>query len=108
MEERKKAIEQKNDGYGTFLKNILNAVCRQDGMNKSKYGKLVIMDQKKAFFSQCFPEFKDSRTLRDNKYIVEKNYKTYSVNTAIQEEVFTLDNAKFFCLRLHLQMYRPI
>jgi hypothetical protein len=44
MEERMKAIEQKNDGYRTFCKNILNAVYGKDGMNKSKYSKLVIMD----------------------------------------------------------------
>jgi hypothetical protein len=30
MEERMKAIEQKNDGYGTFCKNILNAAYRKD------------------------------------------------------------------------------
>jgi hypothetical protein len=47
----------------------------------------MIMDQEKAFFAQCFPEFKGSRALRDNKYLVEKNYKTYTVNTAIQEAV---------------------
>jgi hypothetical protein len=33
MEERMKAIEQKNDGYGTFCKNILNAAYGKDGMN---------------------------------------------------------------------------
>jgi hypothetical protein len=64
-------------------------------MNKSKYSKLVIIDKQKLFFSQCLPEFKRSRAINNNRYIVEKNYKTYSVNTAIQEAVFTLDNAKF-------------
>jgi hypothetical protein len=95
MEERMKAIEQKNDGYGTFCKNILNAAYGKDGMNQSKYSRLMIMDEDKAFFAQCLPEFKGSRALRDNKYLVEKNYKTYTVNTAIQEALFTLDNAKF-------------
>jgi hypothetical protein len=33
MEERMKAIEQKNDGYGTFCKNILNVAYGKDGMN---------------------------------------------------------------------------
>jgi hypothetical protein len=55
----------------------------------------MIMDQDKAFFAQSLPEFKGFRALRNNKYLVEKNYKTYTVNTAIQEAVFTLDNAKF-------------
>jgi hypothetical protein len=59
----------------------------------------MIMDQKKAFFAQYFHEFKGSRALRDNKYLVEKNYKTYTVNTAIQEAVFTLDNAKFWYIK---------
>jgi hypothetical protein len=95
VEERMKAIEQKNDGSGTFCKNILNAVYGKDGMNQSKYSRLMIMDQNKAFFAQCLPEFKGSRALRNNKYLVEKNYKTYTVNTAIQEAVFTLVNAKF-------------
>jgi hypothetical protein len=53
------------------------------------------MDEKKVFFSQYLPEFKGSRAISNNMYIVEKNYKTYSVNTAIQEAVFTLDNVKF-------------
>jgi hypothetical protein len=57
------------------------------------------MDQDKAFFAQCLPEFKGSRALRDNKYLVEKNYKTHTVNTAIQEAVFTLDNAKFWYIK---------
>jgi hypothetical protein len=99
MEERMKAIEQKNDGYGAFCKNILNAAYRKDGMNQSKYSRLMILDQDKAFFAQCLPEFKGSRALRDNKYLVEKNYKTYTVNTAIQEAVFTLDNAKFLYIK---------
>jgi hypothetical protein len=51
MEERMKAIEQKNDGYGTFSKNILNTAYRKDGMNQSKYSRLMIMDQEKAFFA---------------------------------------------------------
>jgi hypothetical protein len=50
MEERVKAIGQKN-GYETFCKNIHNTSYGKDGMNKSKYSKLVIMDQKKVFFS---------------------------------------------------------
>jgi hypothetical protein len=44
MEERMKAIEQKNDEYGRFCKNIINAAYGKDRMNKSKYSKLVIMD----------------------------------------------------------------
>jgi hypothetical protein len=96
MEERMKGIEQKNDEYGTFCKNSLNAAYGKDGMNQSKYSRLMIMDQDRAFFSQCLPEFKGSRAISNNRHIVEKNYKTYSVNTAIQEAVFTLDNAKFW------------
>jgi hypothetical protein len=65
-------------------------------MNKSKYSKLVIMDLDRTFFTQCLPEFKDSRALRDNKFLVEKNYKTHTVNTTIQKAVFILDNAKFW------------
>jgi hypothetical protein len=41
MEERMKAIEQKNYGYGTFCKNILNTTYRKDGMNQSKYSRLI-------------------------------------------------------------------
>jgi hypothetical protein len=44
MEERMKAIEEKNDRYGTFCKNILNAAYGKDRMNKSQYSKVVIMD----------------------------------------------------------------
>jgi hypothetical protein len=73
MEERMKAIEQKNDGYGTFCKNILKAAYRKSGRNLSKYSRLMIMDQDKAFLAQCLPELKGSRALRDNKYLVKKN-----------------------------------
>jgi hypothetical protein len=99
MEERMKEIERKNDGYGTFCKNILNAAYGKDGMNKSKYSKLVILDQQKVFFSQCLPEFKGTRPISNNRYIVEKNYKTYTVNTTIQEVVFILDNDKFWYIK---------
>jgi hypothetical protein len=87
MEGRLKATEHKNDNYGKYQ------------MNQSKYNKLDIIDQEKAFFTQCPPEFKGSRALKDNNYLVEKNYKTHTVNTAIQEAVFTLDNVKFWYIK---------
>jgi hypothetical protein len=99
MEERMKTIEQKNDGYGTFRENILNAAYTKDGINKSKYSKLVIMDPKNSFFYQCLPEFKGCRAISNRMYIVEKNYKTFSVNIAIYETVFTLDNTKFWYIK---------
>jgi hypothetical protein len=99
MEERMKAIEQKNDGYGTFCKNILNATYGKDGMNKSKYSKLVVMDKNKSFIAQCFPNFKGARQLNEDKHIIEKNYRYYTVNTALQEAVFTLNNAKFWYIK---------
>jgi hypothetical protein len=109
MEERMKAIEQKNDGYGTFCKNILNTEYGKDGKNKSKYSRLIIMNQKKTFFSQYLPDFKGSRAITNNGYIVEKNYKTYSLNSAIQEAVFTLDNDKFWYIKfIYDFIYRSI
>jgi hypothetical protein len=54
MEERMKAIEQKNDGYGTFWKNILNAAYGKHGMNQSKYSRLMIMDQDKIFLLNVY------------------------------------------------------
>jgi hypothetical protein len=65
----------------------------------------MIMDEDKAFFAQCLPEFKGSRALKNNKYLVEKNYKTYTVNTAIQKVVFSLNYKVLVhqvCLLLHL------
>jgi hypothetical protein len=44
-------------------------------------------------------EFKSSRGLRDNKNLVEKNYKTYTANTAIRETVFALDIEKFWYIK---------
>jgi hypothetical protein len=75
-------------------KKIINALYEKDSMNQSKNTRLTIIDPEKIFFAQDLPEFKSSRTSRDQKYL-EKNYKTYSVNTTIQEAVFTLDNAKY-------------
>jgi hypothetical protein len=75
MEERMKAIEQKNDGYGIFCKNILNAVYGKDGNNKPKYSKLVIMDEEKLFFFQCLPKFKGSREISNNRYVVATCFK---------------------------------
>jgi hypothetical protein len=83
MEERMKAIVRKNDGCGTFCKNILNATYGKDGMNKSKYSKLVVMDKNKAFMTLCFPNFKGARQLNEDKYIVKKNYRYYTVDTVL-------------------------
>jgi hypothetical protein len=52
MEERMKAIELNNYVYGTICKNILNAAYGKDGINQSKYSRLMIMDQDRGFFSQ--------------------------------------------------------
>jgi hypothetical protein len=57
------------------------------------------MDKNKAFMAQCFPNFKGVRQLNEDKYIVEKNYRYYTVDTALQEGVFTLDNAKFWYIK---------
>jgi hypothetical protein len=48
--ESMKAVQQKNEGYGTFCKNNLNlnAVYGKDEMSKSKYRKLVVMDRNKT------------------------------------------------------------
>jgi hypothetical protein len=53
-------------------------------MNQSKYSRLVIIDEGKGFFDQCFPEFKVSRNLRNDKYLVEKNYKNQSSRWTMQ------------------------
>jgi hypothetical protein len=37
--------------------------------------------------------------LNEDKYIVEKNYRSYTVDTALQEAVFTLDNVKFWYIK---------
>jgi hypothetical protein len=52
MEERMKGIEQKNDGYRIFCKNILNAVCGKGGINQSKFSRLITINTEKAFFRQ--------------------------------------------------------
>jgi hypothetical protein len=43
MEERMKGIEQKNNGYEIFCKNILNAAYWKDGMNQSIYSRSMIL-----------------------------------------------------------------
>jgi hypothetical protein len=68
---------RKNDRYRTFCKNILNTIDEKDGMNKSKYSKIKIMNESDAFFSQCLPKFKSSREIGEDKYLVEKTYKKY-------------------------------
>jgi hypothetical protein len=99
MEERMKAIEQKIDGYGTFCKNILNPAYGKDGMNKSKYSNLDVMDKNKAFIAQCFPNFKGARKLNEDKYIVERTYRYYKVDSALEKSVFILDNTKFWYIK---------
>jgi hypothetical protein len=44
---------------------------------------------------QFYLNFKGGRQLNEDKYIVEKNYRYYTVDTTLQETIFTLDNAKF-------------
>jgi hypothetical protein len=69
----------------------------------------VVMDKDKVFMAQCFPNLKGARQLNENKYIVEKNYRYYTVDTALQEAVFTLDNAKFRCIKfVYNFMYKCI
>jgi hypothetical protein len=51
-------------------------------MNKWKYSKLVVMDK----------NFKGTRQLSKDKNIVEKNNKFCTVDTVLQEAVFTLEN----------------
>jgi hypothetical protein len=57
------------------------------------------MDKDKAFMTQCFPNFKGARQLNEDKYLVEKNYRYYTVDTELQEAVFTLDNRKFWYIK---------
>jgi hypothetical protein len=38
--------------------------------------------------------------LNEDKYIVEKNYRYYTVDIVLQETVFTLDNAKFWYIKI--------
>jgi hypothetical protein len=59
----------------------------------------VVMDKDKAFMAQCFPNFKGARQLNEDKYIVKKNYKYYTVDAALQEAMFTLDNTKFWYIK---------
>jgi hypothetical protein len=78
-------------------------------MDKSKYSKLVVMDKDKAFITQCFPNFKGARQLNEDKYIVEKNYRYYTVDTALQKAVFALYNAKFWYIKfVYHFMYKSI
>jgi hypothetical protein len=108
MKEKMKAVEEKNNGYGTFCKNILNGAYGKDGMNKSMYSKLVIMDQKKAFSSQCLPEFKSFRQILNSSFLKKTTrgirliVQSKSCNYTRQCEVLILQ----ISLPLHLQMHR--
>jgi hypothetical protein len=61
MEEVMKVIEEKNDDYSIFCKNILNAGCGKDGMNKYINSKIIMMEIDKDFRAQYLPNFKEDR-----------------------------------------------
>jgi hypothetical protein len=107
MNERIKAMIDKNKGKEQFCKTCLNGSYGFDGKNTEKYHKLVVKDREQTFASQINANFVSTRELSPNDYLVTYNPRSFKCDTCIQESYFTLDNAKFWYLNfVYNFMYR--
>jgi hypothetical protein len=84
---------------GLFIRLRIGSRTRTGIGIRMRTNILMVMDKNKAFIKQYFPNFKGARQLIEDKYIVEKNYRYYTVDTTLQEVAFTLDNAKFWYIK---------
>jgi hypothetical protein len=98
MNMRIKTIQDGNNGIEKFCKVIMNFVYGKDFLNSELFSKIVFKNKDKILFDQRFPSFKAARQIIPDFYAIEKDTYYYSINTAVQEGFFTLDNVKVILL----------
>jgi hypothetical protein len=107
MNNRIKAMFDKNKGMEQFCKTSLNGSYGYDGKNTERYIKTAVKNKSQTFQAQIYDNFISTRKINDDYYLVTYNPKTFSCDTCLQESYFTLDNAKFWYLNfIYNFMYR--
>jgi hypothetical protein len=104
MSDRIEAIKNKNGGKDKYCKMILNAAFGKDGMNTANYNKSHIVNTNTALLRHTSPNFMSDRQITDDLYIVSMSPSTFSVKTPLQCAVWTLDNAKYWYLKLYYDL----
>ena len=98
-------MEQDITSLSTFFKTGLNGSYGYDGMNEEKFSKVSIKDRHQAFKVQMNDNFIDTRKLCENKYTISEKSRYYKCSTPLQEEAFTLDNAKYWYLNFYYNFF---
>jgi hypothetical protein len=88
------------DGKGNFYKLMLNSSYGKDGMNTAKYPNTKIYNKYDTMLKQCRSDFISSRRISDDLHIVNMRKQFYYITTPIQCAVFTLDNAKYWYIKI--------
>jgi hypothetical protein len=79
---------------------ILNAAFGKVGMNTANYNKSITCDAKTALLKHSNPHFMSSTAITEDLYTVQLSQQSYSVKTPLQCAVWTLDNAKYWYIKL--------
>jgi hypothetical protein len=88
-----KAMQDGNSGMEKFCKMIMNSAYGKYLLNSELFSKIVFKNKDKTLIDQCLPTFKAVRQITADFYVFERDSYYYSINTAVQEEFFILDNA---------------
>jgi hypothetical protein len=88
------AMQDGNSGMEKFCKMIMNSAYGKDLLNSELFSKIVFKNKDKSLIDDCLPTFKAARQITPDFFAIERDNYYYSINTAVQEEFFTLDNAK--------------
>jgi hypothetical protein len=101
MNMRIKAMQDGKSGMEKFCKMIMNSAYGKDLLNSELFSKILFKNKEKTLIDQCLPTFKAARQIIPDFYVIERDSYYYSINTAVQEGFFTLDNAKVILLSFY-------
>jgi hypothetical protein len=79
----------------------MNSAYGKDLVNLELFSKIVFKNKEKTLIDQCLPTYKAARQIQPDFYAIERDSYYYSINTAVQEGFFTLDNAKVILLSFY-------
>jgi hypothetical protein len=100
MKRRIEAIKNRNEGKDKYCKMQLNSSYGKDGMNESKYSKNVLMTKTEALLKQISPGHISTKQITEDYYSIQLDTKSFHMKTPLQCAVWTLDNAKYWYLKL--------
>jgi hypothetical protein len=101
------AKDKNNKGLEEMCKLVLNSSYGKDGMNTSKYSTTKLLNRNSALFYQTKSNFVNTRQINEDLFLVQLTKTSYSIKTALQCAVATLDNAKYWYVNfIYNFMYR--